>query len=400
MRWTAFAVLIALLVACDRAKPSAPMDAAAAGSGGPSQREQVLGLFLEEHWKRPVPPQGTAPESWSPLEASLNPEDCGACHPQQLADWKTSLHADAFSPGFAGQLIEGGNARPHALRGCQRCHTPLEEQQPVGPGPEHAAQPGYDPELRQAGLVCAGCHLRAHRVFGPPRRPELPPLPETVPHDGFEIRPEFQQSRFCAPCHQFFDRRGVNVQNTLFEWQESPHAARGETCQSCHMPDRRHLWRGIHDREMVASAVDVAWAEGPATALVLTAHGVGHAFPTYVTPRIVMAVWQQDAGGRPIEGSRIEHTIGRKVDFRKGEDVFDTRVPAGGSARLAYTRPPEPGAVALIGQVTVDPDYHYRGVFERYLPNLEDATARALIAEALLRAQRSSYVLAELRRPL
>lgn len=400
MRWPALAFLMVLLAACDRAEPAGPMDASSARSDEASQREQVLGPFLEDHWKRPIPAQGTVPEGWSPLEASLHPEDCGACHPQQFADWKTSLHADAFSPGFAGQLIEGGLSKPHALRGCQRCHTPLEEQQPVGPGPDHVSQPTYDPELRQAGLVCAGCHLRAHRRLGPPRRAELPPLPETVPHAGFETRPEFQESRFCAPCHQFFDRSGINVQNTFFEWKESPHAARGETCQSCHMPDRRHLWRGIHDREMVASRVEVAWAEGEATALVLTAHGVGHAFPTYVTPRIVMAIWQEDAAGQPIEGTRVEHTIGRKVDFRKGEDVFDTRVPAGGSTRLAYPQEPEANAAALVGRVTVDPDFHYRGVFEHYLPNLENAEARALIAEALLRTQHSSYVLAELRQPL
>ncbi len=401
MRWPALAVLVGSLAGCDASEPAAPMDRAGAEANAGGQREQVLGSFLEAHWKRPVPVQGPAPEDWSPLETSLHPKDCGSCHPQQLADWQTSLHADAFSPGFSGQLIEGGLAQPHALRGCQRCHTPLEELQPFGPGPDHTAEPSaYDPELRQAGLICAGCHVRAHRRFGPPRRAELPPLPEAIPHAGFETRPEFQESRFCAPCHQFFDRSGVNVQNTYFEWKESPHAARGETCQSCHMPDRRHLWRGIHDREMVAAGVDVAWAEGDATALVLTAHGVGHAFPTYVTPRVVMAIWQEDAAGQAIEGTRGEHTIGRKVNFRKGEDVFDTRVPAGGTARLEYPRPPEPGAVALIGKVTVDPDYHYRGVFEHYLPTLGDTKARALIAEALERSQRSSYTLTELRQPL
>ncbi|MCP5068310.1 MAG: hypothetical protein GY946_17245 [bacterium] len=402
MKWPALALLIALLAGCDNATPTTPGGTAPDGAapGKASQREQVLGEFLETHWNRPVRSQGPSPEGWSPLEASLDPKDCGACHPQQLADWETSLHADAFSPGFAGQLIEGNLAKPDALRGCQRCHTPLEEQQPVGPGPEHTLEPPeYDEKLRQAGLVCAGCHVRAHRHFGPPRRADLPPPPEAVPHAGFEVRPEFQQSRFCAPCHQFFDRSGINVQNTYFEWKESPHAARGETCQSCHMPDRRHLWRGIHDREMVAEAVDVAWADGEPLALVLTARAVGHAFPSYVTPRVVMSIWQQDATGKPIEGTRIEHTIGRKVDFRKGEDIFDTRVPPGGTARLSVTQPPEPEAVAWVGQVTVDPDFHYRGVFERYLPTLEDAKARAQIARALERSQRSSYVLAELRRP-
>ncbi len=402
MRWHALALLVLLLPACEGEESAGPMDPPSPDpgeAGRPTQRERALGPFLEAHWKRPVAAQGPAPEGWSPLEASLDPKDCGACHPQQLADWETSLHADAFSPGFAGQLIEGANARPHALRGCQRCHTPLEEQQPFGPGPDHEPRPDHRADLRAQGLVCAGCHVRAHQRLGPPRRAELPPLPEALPHGGFEARPDFQESRFCAPCHQFFDRKGINVQNTFFEWQESPHAARGQTCQSCHMPDRRHLWRGIHDREMVAAGVDVAWAPGEAPVLVVTAHGVGHAFPTYVTPRVVMAVWQVDGAGAEIRDTRREHTIGRKVDFRKGEDVFDTRVPAGGTARLAYELPFEPQAAGLVGRVTVDPDFHYRGVFERYLPRLEDEEARALIADALERTRRSSYVLAELRRP-
>ena len=33
-----------------------------------------------------------------------------------------------------------------------------------------------------------------------------------------------------------------------------PQASRQVTCQTCHMPDRRHLWRGIHDPAMVAAA--------------------------------------------------------------------------------------------------------------------------------------------------
>ena len=63
--------------------------------------------WIVEHFKQlPLPAQGPAPEGWSELETSLNPESCGACHPKQLAEWKTSWHAGAMGPGVTGQLID------------------------------------------------------------------------------------------------------------------------------------------------------------------------------------------------------------------------------------------------------------------------------------------------------
>ncbi len=375
---------------------------------GPSERARLLGPFLAEHWRLPVPAQGEAPEAFSPLEASLQPADCGACHPQQLADWRTSLHADAFSPGFAGQLIEGGTARPASVRACQKCHTPLEEQQPFGPDLE--PNPVHDPALRAAGLACAGCHVRAHERLGPPRRPELPPLPAALPHGGFTARNEFGESRFCAPCHQFTDRApiaGKQIQDTHREWEASPHAARGETCQSCHMPDRRHLWRGIHDEQTVREAVDLAWSEAPVleedrirARLRLVSRGVGHAFPTYVTPRVFVEVFQVDVVGEPLEATRARAVIGREIDFSTNEEVFDTRILPGQSFTLAYDQLRAPEADALIGLVTIDPDFHYRGVFLSYLPTLETPEAQRFISEALARTQHSSYTLPPLLHPL
>jgi len=386
---------------------TAPADLPGEDTAAGLDREVVLGDFLASHWELPVPPQGEAPSGWPPLETSLAPRDCGTCHPAQYAQWESSLHADAYSPGFSGQLVEGSLAGPAEVRQCQTCHAPLAEQQPhLASGEEN---PAYDGPLREQGIVCAACHVRAHRRFGPPRRPGLPPVADPLPHGGFEARPEFGESRFCAECHQFFDDPGVNgkpVQNTWAEWRASPAAAQGRTCQGCHMPDRAHRWRGIHDPETVRAAVEVELrlldARGDALRAELALHSrdVGHHFPTYVTPRVFLEAWQEDAAGRELAGTRVEDVVGREIDFGRWEEVFDTRIPAGGSRVLAYAEPRRPEAVALAARVRVDPDFHYRGVFASLGEAYETPAAREKIAEAHRRTRESGYVLRELRRAL
>ncbi len=371
-----------------------------------SEREQVLGPFLAQHWQLPVPRQGEPPADYSPAEASLSPAACRACHPRQWSEWQTSLHAGAFSPGLAGQLIEGTLASPDQVRACQVCHAPLEEQQPAGP--DLAASPVFDPALRSQGIVCASCHVRAHRRYGPPRRDGVAPPESPAPHGGFEARAEFEEARFCASCHQFFDDTGVAgkpIENTFREWEASPHGMAGRTCQGCHMPDRAHTWQGIHDPEFVRDAVGIALdlasgAPGRVRAtLRLTSEQIGHRFPSYVTPRVRLEIWQIGEAGGPIAGTEREHVLGREIDFGTDpwSERFDTRLAPGDTARLAYDEPRAEGAQALVGRVRVDPAFHYRGVYRALLGTLRDEAARALIEEALSRADEVRYVLFERR---
>lgn len=367
----------------------------------------MLGSFLSAHWSIPLAAQGSPPPSFSAAEASLQPAICGACHPEQYAQWSGSLHAAGYSPGLAGQLIEGSLAHPLQQRNCQSCHTPLAEQQPydasLRPNPDFGA------ELRAQGLVCAGCHVREHRTFGPPRRADAGPQPDPLPHGGFEVRTEYLESRFCAECHQFFDDAGVNgkpLENTYREWEQSPQAAAGRHCQDCHMPDRAHLWRGIHDSETVRQAVEVEffpadldgdWLEA---SLVLQNRDVGHAFPTYVTPRVFLEIFQTDPDAQEIPETRLVGTVGREVDLARGVEIFDTRVLPGESVKLDYAFARASRASELVARVRVDPDYHYRGVFEGLSATLTDSEALALIREAYRRTTLSAYVLEEIRLPL
>ena len=145
-----------------------------------AQASDDVDAFVKRHWRLPIPPQGEPPAAFSPIEASLHPKECALCHRQQFEDWKTSLHSRSMGPGIYGQLLNM-EEKPATYTICATCHTPLSEQIPhVKEGSDYRPNESFDPELQAAGLVCAGCHVRQHERFGPPRRPEIPTPPADV----------------------------------------------------------------------------------------------------------------------------------------------------------------------------------------------------------------------------
>ncbi len=363
--------------------------------------------FLERHWRRPIPPQGEAPERFTALEKSLAPAGCGACHPTQYADWRSSIHAMSMGPGVAGQLVEMIRREPAAARSCPACHAPLAEQSPEVTGPGGAApNPAFDPELRAQGVVCAGCHVRGHQRFGPPPRPSpgsATAARASLPHDGATFTAAYLRSEFCSSCHQFapggLTLNGKPLENTYAEWRASPAARRGLQCQDCHMPDRRHRWRGIHDPDMVKSGVRIAldtdrarYRVGQAVLATLTVSSVrvGHYFPTYVTPRVLLSAALVDPAGQVVADSLEERTIGRDVPLDLSREIADTRIPPGGRFRFRYTRPLNRPGLVLRVTVTVFPDHFYTGFFEALLAG-GAGQGEGQVREALEATRRSAF---------
>jgi hypothetical protein len=375
--------------------------AAAAGAGADVE------AFLREHWRTPLAPQGAPPARFSALEASLQPEACGACHPAQLADWRGSWHAAAMGPGVAGQLVEMLERDPAGALACLACHAPLAEQAPlVADGRGFRRNPVFDPALQARGLTCAGCHVRGHRRFGPPRRDgsvDGRAGREALPHGGATRTPAFLASEFCRGCHQFppggFALNGKLLENTYNEWRASRFAREGVQCQDCHMPDRRHLWRGIHDRETVRSGLAITAKAGaeryrPGQTAVVTLRvestRVGHAFPTYVTPRVVLRVELVDGRGVPLPGSRQERVVGREVTLDLSREVSDTRLMPGESVTLEYRRRVDRPGLRARAAVIVEPDAFYTRFFEALLAS-GAGRGEPRIREALAASRRSPF---------
>lgn len=367
--------------------------------------------WLDAHFAFPLPPQGEPPAGWTPAELDLSAATCGACHAQQYADWKESWHAGGMGPGVMGQLVDwDGGDQPGAddalVTQCQTCHAPLAEQHPRRDG---ADNPVYTAALRAEGLSCAGCHVRAWQRTGPPRAEGVLAV-EDPPHGGFEARTEYQDARFCAPCHDFKDGQkaleGKLVQETWAEWARTDYARDGVTCQDCHMPERRHLWKGVHDRDMVASGMTVEsdaqlGGAGVVASLTVRNTGAGHRMPTYTTPQLTLVVEQVDAAGAALPGTTQQRAIARYLKPNLSEEYFDTRLLPGEALTLAYDAPRAPGAVAVVARVECWPDEAYRRFYEIKLKKADYAPkGRAQIEEALRRSIASRFVVTERSHPL
>ena len=387
---------------------------------GAAQGDDVLtpeeAQFLERHWQDTIPLQGTPPAEFSPLESSLRPEDCGVCHVQQFQDWQTSLHARAMGPGVLGQLPEMVKHDPQSARTCWSCHTPLAEQQEVlFVDGQWRDNPAFDPDLQHAGLVCAACHVRQHQRYGPPRSatPEVTgKITGALPHGGFTAETAFTKSAFCANCHQFepdgYALNGKLLENTYEEWRASRYAEEGVHCQDCHMPQRRHLWRGIQDADMVRSGIevdvdvpDVTYAPGGelAAKIRITNSGVGHYFPTYVTPKVLVEAYLLDAAGEAIGATVQQAVIGREITLDLTEELYDTRIPPDETLTLDYVEAVPSGASGLQVDITVFPDHFYTGFFEAAVEGAT-GTSRQLLAQALAKTRNSPYIVYEHTAPL
>ncbi|NMG45563.1 hypothetical protein GPA22_17755 [Aromatoleum toluvorans] len=398
--------LTLMLTACGPDRSSSPSPAAL-----PAVDDQS---FLKQHWARPLAPQGTPPAGFGPLEVSLAPSACGQCHVRQFEDWQTALHSKAMGPGLVGQLQEMDAGAVDDHQACLRCHAPLAEQQTdlqqflAG---TRTAPSRPDGAAFTDGLTCAGCHVRQNQRFGPARRDGSGPAAGVVlPHDGWQVAAAFEDSRFCAACHQFepdgYSLNGKLLENTYEEWRESRYGRENRSCQSCHMPDRRHLWRGIHDPEMVKSGVAMEFPEpsiaaGRVTAgFTIASRGVGHAFPTYVTPRVIVEIGQAGQDGALLPETLERHVIGRDVSLDLSEERSDTRLLPDELRRYRYSRPLAATAVALVARVRVEPDAFYAEFYRATLRDPDFIKGREALSAALRQAEASGYVLYESRQAL
>jgi mono/diheme cytochrome c family protein len=370
-------------------------------------------------WGRPLPLQGPAPATLAPAQASLDANRCARCHARQVREWRGSFHAGAGSPGLIAQLIDMSARGQHgSVESCQRCHAPLAEQLPAlrpvhelataatapASGGPHRPGQHFDPALRRQGINCASCHLRSWQRLGPPRVADARLL--ALPGYPLTELALYERADFCLPCHQLPPRdsavAGKPLLDTYREWLAGPYMRRGIQCQHCHMPDREHTWKGVHDpatfREGVQLDVTTARAarDGAVTVHARLANvGAGHYLPTTPTPAAWLSIQLVTADGIPIRDARREMRIGRHLVYDTAfRELADTRIPPGQSRTLsaAWKGAGARRAAAARVVLRVAPDEYYERFYERRLASRLPADQRTLFEAALKQARAAHYV--------
>jgi hypothetical protein len=149
-----------LLGFSSRTKWSLAIAALVAAATAYAQTTNEQKLDLGGYWQQPLEPQGLPPAHWSDIEKSLAPTACGQCHTDLFAQWRTSRHAQAMSPGVLGQLV---TFEPGETAECMQCHAPLAEQRMAF---EAARGLGLADRYDQLGIAAAGIPAAA-ATFAP-----------------------------------------------------------------------------------------------------------------------------------------------------------------------------------------------------------------------------------------
>ncbi len=225
-RFSAVTVLTVVLAAAVTSCEANPQGS----SGGSAEGGKIVPLT--KHWEKAIPNQ-EPPEGLESLSAA----ECGECHEEIYAEWRTSNHATALQdPQFQAEW-----AKDDSLWVCINCHTPLQNQQAlIVKGkldgdyrkPVTEPNPRFDAELREESITCAVCHVRDGAVIG------VTGAGKDAPHKVVKD-PEFLSEKLCMGCHNVtdvLDPTLVCTFGTGDEWREGPYPAVGRNCISCHMP--------------------------------------------------------------------------------------------------------------------------------------------------------------------
>lgn len=178
----------------------------------------------------------------------VSAKECAQCHPHQYDEWSRSMHAYAqHSPVFEAFTLTmtertGGTIGTF----CTRCHTPIG----VSIGETASVRNVHRSRISMEGVTCVVCH-RLEKPFykASGRIPVSPGLvnegcfygpfgdpvnPDDSAHEAQKTT-HLTKSSFCGTCHDVTSPEGVRLEEAFSEWQNSPAAKEGITCQDCHM---------------------------------------------------------------------------------------------------------------------------------------------------------------------
>ncbi len=302
---------------------------------------------------------------------------CSNCHGSNFGEWGGSMHSNADSDFFYQAMLQeyGRAAEAQGLppEFCSRCHTPI--------GMVSAEIPPLDgshlSEVSKEGVQCDFCHSVAESegignapyVLEPGDVKWGNRADAESPSHEIEAHEFYNESGYCGMCHNInHPVNNLTLAATYTEWEESPYAEEGVTCQACHMtpgivgfeenpgkaastgPKREHVYthyfvganafvtevmgEGRHEKraieylqhaaELKVTAPDSAEpGENVEVAVEITNTGAGHKIPTGVTEdrEMWLELTVEDSEGRELYHTGALDSEG-KID--SGATVYHT----------------------------------------------------------------------------
>jgi nitrate/TMAO reductase-like tetraheme cytochrome c subunit len=191
---------------------------------------------------------------------------CKVCHESHYKEWSVSQHAYAQLSPIYMAMQNKINKLTNGTNGdfCIRCHT----QVGMNIGESTSISNLERHPTSREGITCVVCHRVEQEygkvsgrlalvegdllspVFGPSGGAELERVLDNrdqyrvVTEEGESGRqihtkvghfPQIQTSQFCGSCHDVNLFNGFRLEEAFSEYKNSPAAARGESCQDCHM---------------------------------------------------------------------------------------------------------------------------------------------------------------------
>ena len=289
---------------------------------------------------------------------------CGTCHPRHFEEWAVSQHSYAqLSPAYMA-FQNFVNLQVNGTNGdfCIRCHNQvgmnMEEPTQISNLERH-------PTSREA-ITCIVCHRVANiynkasgrvalvegdllqPVYGPKGNEELKRVLDNrqdyrvvtkADEPGRKIHieaikfKEISTSTFCGTCHDVTLLNGFRLEEAFSEYRASPAAAKGISCQDCHMGKVQGIVSGYN--EGPAAVVGGV----PTKSRKLTNHIMAGPDYTLVHPGIfphnadaqqlaTLANWLTFDVAAGWGTDKFEDNVPKNYRFPKAWDAIDTRYDA------------------------------------------------------------------------
>lgn len=263
------------------------------------------------------------------------PDVCSGCHNVIFSQWKSTMHANAFTdPLYLKEAeLAGKEAGEEVQQFCHSCHAPAAAL--MGKVPTDISKSSKIVEITKLGVFCDFCHtVKSSRGIGNPKAEVItgnvkrgPYKDSYSPYHESEYSELHTKAEFCGMCHDVYHPvNKLPIEQTYTEWKEGPYSKEGIVCQDCHMtpgpqitkpnpgvvatggPHRDHWWThnfiganvfmarylgneevAIQAEERLKSAAKMEFGSASVSAnkvslpITITNVGAGHKLPTGLT---------------------------------------------------------------------------------------------------------------------